>query len=137
MDTSGKLILPPKYEKLAFLGDGIYSYKENNFYGIIDSSGKRIIRPTYSEIEYFDYNKFLVKNENKVGLIDKVGKILLPLNYNRIDAPINKKIRVVSNDSCMYLDENFQILKDDCNDYNGDSTPYKSEGIFNSYIYGR
>lgn len=137
MDTSGKLILPPKYEKLAFLGDGIYSYKENNFYGIIDSSGKRIIRPTYSEIEYFDNNKFLVKNENKVGLIDKVGKILLPLNYNRIDAPINKKIRVVSNDSCMYLDENFQILKDDCNDYNGDSTPYKSEGIFNSYIYGR
>ena len=138
MDASGKFILPPRYEKLTFLENGTYSFKENNSYGIIDSTGRQIVRPIYSEIEYFGVNKFLVKNENKVGLIDNFGKILLPLNYKRIDTPINKKIRVVSNDSCMYVDENFQIQKDECSDDNReDATPYKSEGIFNSFIYGR
>jgi hypothetical protein len=38
----------------------------------------------------------------------------------------------------MYVDENFQIQKDECSDDNReDATPYKSEGIFNSFIYGR
>jgi hypothetical protein len=136
MDSSGKIVLPQKYEKLTFLGNGNYSFKESSLYGIIDSSGKRIVRPIYSEIEYFDGNKFLVKSDQKYGLIDKIGKVLIPFQYNRIDLPRDKKIRIVSSDSCTYLDENFQVLQEECFDDRNESYFPDTQGIFNSTLNG-
>ena len=91
-------ILPPIFEKLELLDNGLYKYKINGKYGLTDSSGNIILSNKYDGIGNFKDNLALVlvkvENNNETvnlyGFIDSTGNEILPSSYNFIGKRFNK-----------------------------------------------
>lgn len=84
-DSSGKIIIPAKYESVSKVDNYYYSVKSNDKYGIIDNHGKEIIKLKFKFINKISENIFSVMNDNyKVGIIDSNGKEILSITNNSL-----------------------------------------------------
>lgn len=80
IDTTGKIIIPCKYDKINSLSKGRLTYMNNKKMGIDSENGKVIIPAEYDWLsEAYITGKVVVKNDNKFGVLDSDGKIICPI----------------------------------------------------------
>lgn len=72
------------YKEIKYVSSGLYSFKKNGKYGLLDSESKLIKEAIYDQINEVDGEIIVVQN-NKKGVIDKSGNVILPLIYTTIE----------------------------------------------------
>lgn len=98
-------ILPPIFDSLILLDNGLYKFKLNNKYGLIDNTGSIIVSNKYHAIGEFVNNLACVrvsiksvdsnKENNLYGYVDVQGKELLPVEYEFIGKRFNHRTVVM------------------------------------------
>lgn len=64
---------------------GIFRYRFNGRWGLLDTTGKVVLQPTYTEIRRPGEGYYAVKDDDdKYGFIDKKGKIQIPLEFQEV-----------------------------------------------------
>lgn len=89
-DSSGKIILPAKYDAIEPFSEGLAQVKLNWKRGYINADGKEIVVPKYSETGDFVNGFAVVFNEKGGGgYINKKGKEICPLIYESLNSFID------------------------------------------------
>ena len=99
IDTSGKDVLPSIFDSLLHYNNGLYRFRLNDLFGIINREGSIILDNQYSGIGIFDDGLALitinqaVSNEHEdrktFGLVNMSGEIILKPNYDLIGPKTN------------------------------------------------
>ena len=99
IDTTGKDVLPPIFDSLMRYDNGLYRFRLNDLYGIINREGTIILDNQYSGIGKFDEGIALitlnqaVPNEQEdrktFGLVNMSGKIILMPDFDLIGRKTN------------------------------------------------
>ena len=83
-DWNGKEIIPIKYDRLNYLGDGYYLIGDKSF-GVFKQGVGMIIPEQYRAIEYLGQDLFSVLNTNRLcGVVDSHNKQIMPFTYEYI-----------------------------------------------------
>ena len=94
IDTMSNDIIPPIFEIIEPIDDGLYKFKLNKLYGLIDSHGDIVLANQYVNISKYSegygaiFKTLGVDNNGKkisvLGLIDRKGNEILPIQYSYI-----------------------------------------------------
>jgi len=91
IDSTGTVVIPPKYKGAGEFSEGLAPVRENGYYGYIDETGNYVITPQYDYAQNFGYGYAIVYEDEKPKLIDKFGKNLTPTRYISI-LPFEKNL---------------------------------------------
>lgn len=83
IDSTGKLIVDFKYNKVMSFSEGIAVVVKNGKYGYINTAGEELVSPGYEEAASFSEGLAAVKLNGKNGFIDKTGKIVIEPSFSR------------------------------------------------------
>lgn len=82
IDTTGKLIIPTEFEKIAIheFSEGLFPVKQNEKWGFINMNGKFVIPPSFNKIDRLNF-KFKngiveVYDKDTISFIDKTGEVV-------------------------------------------------------------
>lgn len=99
IDTTGKDVLPPIFDSLLRFDNGLYRFRLNDLYGIINREGAIILDNQYSGIGKFEDGLSLIAINHKVpneqedrktfGLVNMFGEIILKPDYDLIGRKTN------------------------------------------------
>lgn len=78
IDTTGNVVVPPKYNEVENFSDGIARVRMGQKWGLIDTSGKEIIKPTFDWIYEFVNGKAKVKIDNTIYYMNRQGQRVDP-----------------------------------------------------------
>lgn len=87
IDTSGKEVIPLKYDEVRNFSDGVAVVRQGNNWSIIDTTGKKLVSlgSKYSYVSGFSDGLACVRKGNapvwRYGFIDKTGKEVIPVQY--------------------------------------------------------
>jgi len=85
IDTKGKILIEPKYDKIFSFNKGVAKVGLNNKFGAINLSGKEILKPK-SVIELSDFNNGLaiykISNNHEKGVLNDKGEFIAEQKYN-------------------------------------------------------
>ena len=86
IDTTGKEIVPCKYNMVEGFDQGLARVKLYNKWGFIDTTGKEVVPCKYDSVGDFSDGFAMVKLNDKWGFIDKTGKEVIPctLEYDEV-----------------------------------------------------
>jgi hypothetical protein len=84
IDSTGAVIIPPKFKGAGEFSEGLAPVRENGYYGYIDESGKYDITPLYDYATNFGYGYAIVYKDGTPNLIDKYGKNLTSTRFKNI-----------------------------------------------------
>lgn len=84
IDSTGQVIIPPKYRSAGEFSEGLAPVRENGYYGYIDESGKYVITPQYDYAEPFDNEYAIVFIDSYPNYIDKKGLLLTHFKCSQI-----------------------------------------------------
>lgn len=112
INTSGDIILEPKYDLLEECSENIYVVVSNSLYGfynIKDKCFETTIEYAYKNqlkaSEYYQENYFKVFKNNDVGLMDKNGKIIINYGtFQSISFNENNLLKVQKNNKFGFVD---------------------------------
>ena len=85
IDKTGKVVVPPQYQKAGEFREGLASLLTDTGYGYIDVSGRFVIKPAYGVAEDFSDGLAAVvgpgtqPGKRRRGYIDKTGKMVIDL----------------------------------------------------------
>ena len=82
IDTSGKEVIPLKYDNADDFSEGLARVKLNGKCGYIDTSGKEVIPLKYDNADDFSEGLASVELNSKWGYIDTSGKEVTPFKYD-------------------------------------------------------
>ena len=83
-DWNGKEIIPIKYDRLNYLGDGYYFVGDKSF-GVFKQGVGVIIPEQYKAIEYLGEDLFSLLNTTRLcGVVDSHNKQIIPFTYEYI-----------------------------------------------------
>jgi len=82
LDSTGKVIVPLKYEWVGGFREGYCLLKLNEKYGFMNKAAKIAIPLKYEDAGTFSEGLAKVALNGKYGLIDGAGKIIIPLEYD-------------------------------------------------------
>ncbi len=80
----GQIVLPPTFEDLYNLKDGIARAKKQGKWGWIDKTGKTVLEFVYDDALDFHEGLAPVSVKNKWGLMDKTGKLVVGYIYDSL-----------------------------------------------------
>ena len=87
MDENFKQIRDLKFQKLEW-ENGVYFYKRNDLWGVMDPKLNPIIKNQYYSIvdgprmkELPDFKTYVVVKAGKYGVVDKAGNVIIPCTY--------------------------------------------------------
>ena len=86
IDKTGKLVIPPQFEKAGGFSEGLAPVQRGEKWGFIDRTGKMVIEPQFGwpSQEPFTEGLAAVSVDKKLfGYIDKTGKMVIPPKYYR------------------------------------------------------
>lgn len=88
-DPTGKIIVPPQFEKVSSDGDNRrWVVSNNDKLGVIDEKGELILNTEYEKIKrdpkHSEYNDYYIFKNGKAGYATWSGKIMLPAIYDTI-----------------------------------------------------
>jgi hypothetical protein len=84
VDSTGKEIIPPKYEVVGQVQDGIALVSYGGKYGFYDVFGHKTPL-NYDEIRPFKHGVAEVRVGKKWGFINKKGKLIVPVKYDQVN----------------------------------------------------
>lgn len=82
--STGKILIPAKYDDLDQVVDGAIGFAQNNQYGFLNLNGKVIVKPIYDGVGIFKQGKAVVYKDGKSGVVNKKGKLIVPFTLQRI-----------------------------------------------------
>ncbi|NOS84477.1 MAG: WG repeat-containing protein [Ignavibacteria bacterium] len=82
IDSTGTIVIPPKYKGAGEFSEGLAPVRENGYYGYIDETGKYISPPVYDFCEPFKNGLGKIYLNGKVNFIDKAGIQLIDFIFN-------------------------------------------------------
>lgn len=86
IDTTGKVIITPKYSYMTNFDDGLsLIVSKDSLWGLIDTAGNELIPFKYSWMKIYNKNLLWVWKDKSMGAVDRSGKIVIPVIYTRID----------------------------------------------------
>ncbi len=74
VDDKGEVVIRAKYDRLEYLGDGEFSAKKGDKYGIINAKDESIIDFDFKDCFFKMGDNYLVKDESGFVLLDRSGK---------------------------------------------------------------
>ncbi|MDR0725210.1 MAG: WG repeat-containing protein, partial [Prevotellaceae bacterium] len=80
-DTTGKVVIPLKYEWVEHFSEDLAGVKSDGKFGFVNRKGKVVIPLKYESIERFSEGLAMVKSDGKYGFVDKDGNEVIPLKY--------------------------------------------------------
>ena len=86
-----------EFQELDYIGEGIFRFKEDNRYGLIDTKGRNILTAKYEWIGEFQNGLVPVSQDEVAGYIDKEGETALPFVYENVTS-FNKGVAAVKKD---------------------------------------
>ncbi len=115
-NTSGKIIIPAIYDKVASFNEGRAMVSKNNLFGYVDEKGNEIVPIQYQDVDlWFYHGVALVKKYNQWGLVDSNGNTLVSPQYDEI-SPSNlfrehvKWLTVQKKDKYGLIDERGKLI---------------------------
>jgi len=81
-NSSGKVVVPPKYDEAIFFSDGMAAVSVNYKWGFIDGSGNEVIPLKYDNVSSFTGGYASVRLGRKRGYVDKQGVEVIPVKYD-------------------------------------------------------
>ncbi len=105
MDTKGKIIVKPTYERILLESEGMIPVKLKNKWGFIDIYGKVKIKPQFDNVTAFTNQLAAVCVNNRWGIIDKSGKYTLKPQYQDIIIHPSKMIQTKKYNKWGIIDE--------------------------------
>lgn len=103
INSKSEDILPPIFEGLELIVNGVYKFKLNGKYGLVDSKGNILLQNLYEGIGKFEDNLACVSiidtfnNYKLYGYIDSSGKEILPTVFEFIGKRHDKYSVIMSN----------------------------------------
>jgi len=106
IDKKANIVLPPIFSRIDYIDNGMYKYKLNNLYGLVNSKGNIIVQNKYNYIGEFEDNLALMQIKlpyvnGKVlklyGFIDSEGKEILTPSYEFVGKRNNNFYVVMKN----------------------------------------
>lgn len=98
-------VLPPIFESLTFLDNGLYKFKSNDRYGLVDNTGTIILQNKYHGIGKFKDDLACVQlniesgdsyaDSKLYGYIDLHGNEVLPVEYEFIGKRFNNRVVIM------------------------------------------
>ena len=83
MDSMGKVLCEPKYDKIFPFYGKVATVSLNNKYGLIDSKGKELLPLTWAYLgDFSEGSAFFVDSNGKRGFINDKGAVLFYINYD-------------------------------------------------------
>ena len=118
IDTTGKFLIPPKYDKIYGRFKDYYKYKYYHYFtwidnkmGYIDNNLKTIIEPSkYDDVGDLSKGIIIVTLNKKDGLVDSTGKEILSPKYERIYDFYIDIAQIIKNDSTYYINKKGKII---------------------------
>jgi hypothetical protein len=83
IDTTGKLIVAFKYDKIYDFSEGMAAVVKNGKYGYIDKTGTELVPPQYEDGSSFSEGLAVVKEHGKNGFIDRSGRMVIQPKFSR------------------------------------------------------
>lgn len=77
---------------------GLYSIKENGYYGVYDSANNLVVPHVYKSIGAFSNGFAPVSDDNKEGFIDVDGNVVVPLVYDYVGYVNKNGMAIVGKD---------------------------------------
>ncbi len=84
INHKGEEIIPLKYATCGSLGEGLFTYGEENFDVIVDKTGK-VVRKDIAGVSSFVNHRAIINQNGKVGMMAPDGKTVIPCKYDQID----------------------------------------------------
>lgn len=84
MSSSGQVILPPTYDKLGDIIEGIAVFRKEFDYGYIDCHGNVISPAQWDYADEFEGGFAVVQQDKKKGVIDATGIVVLHPGYEEV-----------------------------------------------------
>ena len=116
IDTMSNDIIPPIFEQLELVDNGLYKFRINELYGLINSNGDIVLANQYDYISKFSegYGSFskVTSVDSKGdktfirGLIDRQGNEILPASYSFIGNVSEGKAVLMNNNIWQLFDVN-------------------------------
>ncbi len=85
VDTTGKIIVTPRYDMAWDFIQGMSIVKLDGKYGYVNESGVEVIKPRFDGALAFSDGLAVVRIGEKYGFIDKTGTLVVPAIYDRCD----------------------------------------------------
>ena len=84
IDTQGKEILPPRYDKIEPFNNDYFKVKIQNKWGIVQSGDSLVLPIEYELIDTLSGSVSLVKKGNSYGVVNLNGELVLSTRYKHI-----------------------------------------------------
>ncbi|MFH0974946.1 MAG: WG repeat-containing protein [Spirochaetota bacterium] len=106
INNKGKEIVPPRYDQLDSMIEGIARVAIDGKWGLLNTSGQEIIPLKYDYIYKFADSFAKIELNKKYGYIDRTGKEIIPPKYDEIYLPLNVfPVKVKLNWKCGLVDK--------------------------------
>lgn len=83
INSSGKLIIPFKYQSHGEFSDGLAPVSLNDKWGFINKQGTLVVPTKYDSAENFRDGLACVELNGKFGAINKQGVVIIPIKYDK------------------------------------------------------
>jgi len=104
INTDGKEIIKPSYEKISGFGkDGIAYTHKNGLVGLIDNHGNVIVDNIYDMIGHFNGDKAVIRKNGLCGVINRKGKIIIDPKYTKLKVEKDGIVKAVKDDGSEVL----------------------------------
>lgn len=116
IDPTGKIVLEPRYERLAYLKDTLFAFGEyapgmNGMrYGMLDVSTQQIVAPARFEALQAVHGLIRFTERGKFGIIDSTGKIVQPAIYTQLGQFIDGIATAKGDSGAYWVDQDFKPL---------------------------
>ena len=81
INRTGAVVVPPIYDAVGDLREGLIRVTAGNLSGYIDLSGKVVIAPKYDSAGEFRDGRAVIRQGDKYALIDLSGKLIADIPY--------------------------------------------------------
>lgn len=111
MNAHGDIIVPPAFQMVAALCDGLAVAKRHGKYGYIDASGNTVVPFIYEAAANFCQNLLLVKSDGVWGAIDRDGNPVIAPRFDALEHDVgNEALRATLDGQHGYLSLNGELL---------------------------
>jgi len=110
LDTSGRVVVPPRYSFARRVVNGVGIVEKDGKWGLVDRNGNERIPCRYDNMHFLENtgNQFVQVyiREPKYGLIDTLGRLTVNTIYDEIGAYREKRLAVKRNGMWGFVDRN-------------------------------
>ena len=104
IDTTGKLVIDYRYNKVGFFSQGIAAVRIGEHWGFITDRGAQLVPCHHKWVGSFSENRAAVRYNHLTGYVDRNGKLVIPMEYTAASTFENGLSCAQKNNKWGYID---------------------------------